>query len=282
MKDLDEYELQPRTEPAPEKPSQPIGWWIGGVAAAIAAGAAVYFLLVRQPPQEPGPASAKSAALAQEAARPLGGDGAAVNLPPLNESDALVRTLVLALSNNPVVAAWLLNDGLIRNFTVAVANIAEGTPPKKPLNALRSTAEFRVLERGGKSYIEPRNYDRYTPVANAVASIDPAGAAKLYSTLKPRIEEAYAELGSPDRRFDQVLEQAIVTLLRTPTPDGPVQVVASDEGIGYAFADRRLERLSESQKPLLRMGPNNARLVKTKLREIALALGIPASRLPSE
>ncbi len=282
MKDLDEYELQPRAEPALEKHLQPIGWWIAGIAAALAAGAAVYFLLVRQPTQERTATAPAPAAVAQEASRPLGGDGAAISVPPLDESDPLVRTLVRALSSNPVVAAWLATDGLIRNFTVAVANIAEGTAPKKPLGALRPTAPFRVLDRNGKSYIEPRSYDRYTPLAGAVASIDAAGAAKLYATLKPRIEEAYAELGSPDRRFDQVLEQAIVMLLRTPTPDGPVQVVASDEGIGYVFADRHLERLTESQKPLLRIGPNNARVVKNKLREIALALGIPATRLPEE
>jgi len=282
MKDLDEYELQPRADLAPEKPSQPIGWWIGGAVVAIAAGSAVYFLLVRQPSQGPPTATKAPAAAVQEPTRPLGGDGASIAVPPLNESDPLVRTLVRALSDSPVVVGWLSTDGLIRSFTVAVANIAEGTAPKKPLNALRPTMSFRVLDRGGKSYIEPRNYDRYTPLAAAIGAIDPTAAAKLYTTLKPRIEEAYAELGSPDRRFDQVLEQAIVTLLRTPTPDGPVQVASSDEGIGYTFADRRLENLSDSQKPLLRMGPNNARIVKNKLRDIAIALGIPATRLPAE
>jgi hypothetical protein len=165
---------------------------------------------------------------------------------------------------------------------VAVANIAEGVAPAKQLNALRPAAAFQVLERGEAFYIEPRSYDRYTRLADAVASVDPAGAAKLYATLKPRIEEAAAELGFPDRRFDQFLEQAIVALLRTPTPDRPLQVKPNDEGIGYGFVDDGLERLSAAQKPLLRMGPRNARVIKTKLREIALSLGIPSARLPSE
>ena len=50
-------------------------------------------------------------------------------------------------------------------------------------------------------------------------SVDPAGAARLYTVLKPRIDEAYAELGS-DVPFDRTLERAIVMLLRAPVLDG--------------------------------------------------------------
>jgi len=51
-------------------------------------------------------------------------------------------------------------------------------------------------------------------------------------------------------------------------------------GVGYAFADALDERLTAAQKQVLRMGPENTRIVRAKLREIALALGIPSARLP--
>jgi len=38
--------------------------------------------------------------------------------------------------------------------------------------------------------------------------------------------------------------------------------------------------LTAAQKQLLRMGPENARIVQAKLCEIALALGVPPQRLP--
>ena len=41
-----------------------------------------------------------------------------------------------------------------------------------------------------------------------------------------------------------------------------------------------LESLTNAQKQLLRMGPRNVKLIQAKLREVAVALGIPASRLP--
>ena len=51
-----------------------------------------------------------------------------IDLPPLDESDDVVRGLVKELSSNPAVAAWLATDNLIRNFTVVVSNIAPGEP----------------------------------------------------------------------------------------------------------------------------------------------------------
>ena len=108
--------------------------------------------------------------------------------------------------------------------------------------------------------------------------VDPPGAARLYATLKLRIEEAHRELGSSDRSFDQTLERAIVALLDVRTVDGPVRL--RPKGIGYAYADDRVEDLTAAQKQLLRMGPRNVRMIKARLREVAVALGIPSAELP--
>jgi hypothetical protein len=99
----------------------------------------------------------------------------------------------------------------------------------------------------------------------------------LYATLRPRIEEAYRDLGYPDQPFDRTLQRAIVMLLDTPDVNGPVRV--EPKGIGYAFADHLLEALSGPQKELLRTGPRNVRVIQAKLRDIAVALGIPAGDL---
>jgi hypothetical protein len=99
----------------------------------------------------------------------------------------------------------------------------------------------------------------------------------LYTMLKPRIEEAYQELGVVDVTFDQTLERAIVVLLKTPLPEGPVSV-EPDGGV-YRFADPALERLTPTQKLLIRFGPENQRAVQTSLLNVALALGIPPERL---
>ena len=120
-----------------------------------------------------------------------------------------------------------------------------------------------------------------SPVRGAPTAIDTAGAARLYTLLKPRIEEAFGDLGSGGVPFDRTLERAIVLVLDTPVPGGPVQV-ARQGATAYRFDNELFEALKPAQKQLLRMGPDNARAIQAKLRAIALALNIPAERLPRQ
>jgi hypothetical protein len=103
----------------------------------------------------------------------------------------------------------------------------------------------------------------------------------VYSTLKPRIEEAYRELGFPETPFDRTLQRAVVLLLATPHLDEAGRLRVESRGIGYGFADPTLEALPAAQKQLLRTGPRNGRSILASLRNIALALGIPAEQLPA-
>jgi len=250
-------------------------WIVVGLFLVAAAGAAYIVFRLRAPEQ---PTTAPAPARAPESIQPLGGEAAPIVLPPLGQSDGVVADLVRKLSSHPQVAAWLTTEGLIRNFALVVLTIAEGKTPAKSLQPLRPRASFRVIERNGEISIDPRSYERYTSLAEAVASIDAKGSASLYATLKPRIEEAHRELGQRDLSFDRTLERAIVLLLETPIRGGPIRL--QPHGIGYAFTDPRDEGMTAAQKQLLRMGPDNARIVQSKLREIALALGIPSQRLP--
>jgi hypothetical protein len=228
------------------------------------------------------PANAPTAPAAAAPTEPppvLGTDAAPIDLPPLNESDDVVRGLVKELTSNPAVAAWLATKNLIRNFTVVVTNIAAGEPAANLVPALRPASRFQVEEHGEDLFINPRSYSRYLPLATAATSIDPKDAARLYTMLKPRIEDAYKELGQPNTSFDQTLERAIVVLLKTPVPDRRIPVEPNG-AVVYRYADPALEKLTPAQKMLIRFGPENQHAVQTALRNIALALGIQPERLP--
>jgi hypothetical protein len=204
--------------------------------------------------------------------------GEQIDLPPLAETDPIVRELVSRLSSHPRVAAWLATDQLIRNFTVVVSNIADGHSPAQHLRGLRPVGDFVVAEDGEVAFIDPRSYRRYDDYADAVGALDARGTAQLYSTLKPRIEEAARELGQPEADFDATLSKAVVHLLQTPVVEGDVRLVS--KSVAYEFEDRRLQSLSAAQRQLLRMGPRNVRIIKAKLREIAPHLGIAPETLP--
>ena len=198
--------------------------------------------------------------------------GDIIPLAPLNETDPLVRELVARLSAHPSVAAWLTTDQLIRNFTLTVVNIADGRSPAKHLNKVTPTGPFRALPaKDGVVYVDPRTYQRYDGHADAVAALDARGAARLYATVKPRIQDAAGELGLRDD-FDATLKRAILEVLNTPVLDGPVAI--RQDPVFWTYADPKLESLSGAQRQLLRMGPRNVRLIQAKLREIAPHLGI--------
>lgn len=247
------------------------------VAVIIALLGGGFWLLRRTPPPTSTPAAVTPPAETPAASSPLGGNPFPADVPALDLTDAFVRTWLPRLSSHPRVAAWLTTDGLIRNFVTVVSNIAEGKTPAGRVPVLKPAGTFQVVERGGRLFVDPRSYERYNELAAAFASVDAQGAAQLYATLKPRLQEASAELGAATS-FDATLEQALITLLRTPIRDPPLAVEPA--GIGYRYADASLDGLNGAQQHLLRMGPANARLVQRQLRELALALGIPASRLP--
>ena len=281
MADLGDYRYQsssPRLGVSDPGRSSLTWWVICAVVLVGAAGAGVYLWKSRHPTAASTQASqAAPAAVPRDAQRaPLGSTAEAIDVPPLPESDPAVRQLVQLMSTHPQVMAWLATDGLIRNFTVVVGNIADGHTPAKQLGVLKPKGPFRTRREADGLHVDPAGYARYDDLANAVASIDPQAAARVYTTLKPRLEEAHRELGATEP-FDRTLEDAIVRLVTTPTAiDSRLEPKGAE---AYRYADPRLESMTDAQKLLLRMGPANARKVQDKLKAIGLALGIPTTRL---
>jgi Protein of unknown function (DUF3014) len=268
MPDFDDLKLdkwQPSFEPEQSRFGLRIAAIILVLMGLVAAG---YFLLWRRSQSAPTDVRVHTEqAVPAPAASPVAEAAAPSDLPPLEQSDPLVRELVGRLSSHPTVAAWLTSDHLIRNFTVVVANTATGRTPSKQLTRVRPAEPFQVMTRGSNIWIDPQSYRRYDRYADAISGLDPNGAAQLYTRLKPRIQDAYRELGYPDGNFDAVLQRAIAEILETPVIEGNVALVS--KSVAYEYADPRLQSLSPVQRQLLRMGPKNTRLIQEKLREIA-------------
>jgi hypothetical protein len=246
-----------------------------GLAVLVLAAAAYWFFAGRPAPSNaPGPAAATSSPAPQTTAD----DFEHIDLPPLDDSDALVRQRIGILSSHRLVAAWLATRGLIRNFVVVVENVSHGMNPSRHLLVLKPAGQFRVITRGDQVVIDPRNYDRFSPIGEAAASIDARSAGRLYQSFKPLLQTAYDELGNPEP-VDAAVERAIADLLEVPAIDGEIRVEQTGEGIGYQYADDRLESLNGAQKQLLRMGAKNVRSIQAQLRTFAMTIGIPSSRL---
>ena len=255
------------------------------LALLMLVGFAALLLFVVRRPSLPAPA-ASAAPPASAPALPPSPPPApalpeAVSLPPLGESDALVRQLVGRLSAHPQLAVWLGADQLARRFVVLVVNVMAGENPRPNLRFLEPRERLAVLRRGGATVIDPASYARFDAFAEGIDSLDEAGSARVYRLLAPLFEAAFRELGHPEGGFDRALLAAARPLLEVPVLEGevavrPVQRVT----LVYEYADPRLEELSLPQKQLLRMGPRNVRRLQAKLRALAAALGLQLSAGP--
>ena len=201
------------------------------------------------------------------------------NLPPLSNLDGYVRPLLAVLSSRPELAALLASDGLVRRFAVSVEAIARGASPAGQVRAVAPRAPFKVQQRGGELVIDPASYARYDGLVRLVEDMEPGQLARLYGRLKPRLEEAHAELGAGGT-FDDTMTRAIQHLLAAPLPPPDARMQPAG-GTNYAYDDERFEGLSAAQRQLLRLGPDRARRVQERLRAFGIALGIPADQLRS-
>ncbi len=282
LRGRDDGTLAPEEPLHSDKPDNRVAW-IGLIALVVVIAGGLWWW-APQPTQSPAEAVGRvpPEEIVERAVpeiRGLGMGAPDANLPALGELDGYVRPLLAALSSRPELAALLASDGLVRRFVVSVEAIGRGASPAGQVRAVAPRAPFAVQQRGGALSIAPSSYARYDGLVALVGDMEPEQLARLYGRLKPRLEEAYAELGVTGT-FDAAMARAVQHLLQTPIPPANVEVQQA-KGTNYAYADPRYEGLSSAQRQLLRMGPDGARRVQERLRAFGVALGIPADQLPS-
>jgi hypothetical protein len=193
-------------------------------------------------------------------------------LPALGASDEVVRRLLAAVSAHPRLAAWLVTDDLVRRFVTAVVDISRGSTPVPALEMLIPEELFSVQASGDRLFMDPASQRRYDLLGEVFASADAEAAAEVYRLLLPLFREAYEELGVPDGEFEEVLARAVGNLLVVEVPEGPLEVREAVDR--YTYVDERIQSLTPAEKHLVRLGPENARRVQEKLREISEMIGL--------
>jgi hypothetical protein len=219
-----------------------------------------------QPQSPPAPAS-----IAEPPIRyPIEADGsAAESLPPLGDSDGIVRRALAALFG-PRLENLFISQDIVRRVVATVDNlprdhVSSRLMPVKPAHGLLLTTQ---TERG--LALGPENAARYRPYVRLAQAVPTDKLVAVYTRFYPLLQQQYEGLGYPDGYFNDRVVQVIDHMLATPDVDGPLLLV--QERVLYEFADPTLEELSAGQKILLRIGAENRVKIKAKLREIRQAL----------
>lgn len=265
-------------EMAPSAPSSPgprVVWF--GVLAALLVGVGIWYLVTR-------PRATDAAATAAGASPPVAAQALAdpvpvtPPLPPLAEMDPYVRTLFATLGTHPELLKWLATDDLVGAIVTAVGRLADGQSPARDLAVLRPTQGFAVTRAGGVARLDPATTGRYAPLVTAVTTVNPAALAAAFTTLRPRLAEAWVAQGHAEGTFDDAVRKAIAVV--ATTPDVPADAALVPGVGGYAYADPAFERLPAAQKHLIRMGPDHVRRVREAARHFGDALTALAPASP--
>jgi hypothetical protein len=191
-------------------------------------------------------------------------------LPPLNDSDAPALNALTDLIGKEAVERFVVPTELVRHFVVSVDNLTT----EKVVERIRAwkPAPGTFVAGGSEEepVLDPSNYQRYLGLVASIRALDTQRLVAAYTRHYPLFQEAYESLGHPPQYFNDRLIEVIDHLLATPEVRGPVALARPN--VQFEYADPALESRSAGQKALIRMGNDNAKVVKDKLRELRAEL----------
>jgi len=225
-----------------------------------------------QYPVDTGESSAESSA--ESSGEGSGSEGEAPVTPPSAKTSPAAKaagpqqpTLESSLSEllgKPSFDALLRAEDLAPHIVVAVSNQSGPQIPVQFLPWIPVPGEFKVKKENGSIFLIPENSERYQPYFKALEAVDSKALVGLYVRFYPLFQRAFRETGSKDYFNDKVVA-AIDNLLAAPEPIQPIEL--QQPLVFYHFADSQLEALNAGQKIMIRIGPENSRRLKAKLKE---------------
>lgn len=191
-------------------------------------------------------------------------------LPALADSDADVLTALGSLTGSDTTRAWLRPEHVIERIVATVDALPRQKLAQRvwPLNPV--AGEFAVVDAEQGKVIAAENAARYVPYVRAFDALDSETAVTAYRRWYPLFQSAYRQLGYPDSQFNDRLLMVIDHLLAAPTPPEPLAVQFN--GVLYEYVDPALQSASVGHKLMLRMGADNARTFKRKLKRLRVLL----------
>lgn len=192
-------------------------------------------------------------------------------LPTLEDSDEKIKGILSDMFDNDLIAQMMRQTGTIHRFVVTIDSLPKKELPMKYRLLPPTPGKFAVYENfKSEISINRENFARYEDYMQMFNKVDAELFVKWYTHFYPLIQEDYDSLGHKNERFNDRFIFVIDHLLDTPEAIGSIDLV--QPSVYFKFADPSLQKLSAGQKILLRIGPANTAIVKTKLFKIRKAL----------
>jgi hypothetical protein len=188
----------------------------------------------------------------------------------LETSDQELRNSLSSQNSSVLLDTALANENLIERSVSVVDGLSRGGLPFKALPISPPSEKFSVRTVDGTDFMNTESYHRYDSYAQTIGELDTQTLTSNFNRFRPLLEQAYADLGYPAQDFDNALIRTLDRVLATPQLREPI-ALKKKESV-YIYADTRIEQLTQMQKLLLRMGPDNIALIQAQAKDLREAL----------
>ena len=187
-------------------------------------------------------------------------------LPRLEESDDAVRD---ALGDIPLGTAgqqYLIPGNIIERSASLIYLMAQGEVPYKLLPVSRPKAAFPIRDDGTQVVTDPTGFERYDALTQWLQSLDFESLLSSLEWFIPLFREAWSYYGEDPAAFDMAVVITLDLVIATPEIDLSEARLIRKEAV-WIFEDPAIEGLAPIQKQVLRMGAENAKILKAKAAE---------------
>ena len=145
-------------------------------------------------------------------------------LPALNDSDPAMKEGINSLIGANAMQ-YVVPEDIVRHIVVTIDNLPRQKAPAAKRPTVAVPGAFLVNGDELHATLDPKNFERYEPMVNVVRQLDMQRAANTYIHFYPLFQSAYQNLGYPNGYFNDRLVQVIDSLLATPQPGGPIELM---------------------------------------------------------
>ena len=188
-------------------------------------------------------------------------------LPRLEDSDDAVRD---ALGDIPLGTAgqqYLMPGNIIERSASLIYLMAQGDVPYKLLPVSRPKAAFPISDDGTQVVTDPAGFERYAALTQWLKSLELAPLLSSLEWFIPLFREAWSYYGEDRTAFDMAVVMTLDLVIATPEVDLSEARLIRKEAV-WIFEDPAIEGLAPMQKQVLRMGPENAKILKAKAAQM--------------
>ena len=187
-------------------------------------------------------------------------------LPRLEESDDAVRDAVGDIPLGTAGQQYLVPGNIIERSASLIYLMAQGDVPYKLLPVSRPKAAFPISDDGTQVVTDPAGFERYDALTQWLQSLDLESLLSSLEWFIPLFREAWSYYGEDPAAFDMAVVMTLDLVIATPEVDLSESRLIRKEAV-WVFEDPAIEGLAPIQKQVLRMGPENAEIVKAKATE---------------